>query len=122
MDLIGILLNIPQKVILEPCEDEFKNFVSHLQADPEIELSLISLAWKRNWPILAILATVKGYQMDTKYFWVVWLSTSIDFDCPNLNKYNSFDELASDVIEYAVKNGFTETLYMASRIFCKVSS
>lgn len=124
IDLMGAVLQLTKNYHPNPDADPFKTFLKHISDDPVKELSLINYAWHRRWPVFAVLAAVKGIDVSSQYLGIVWLATSIGFECENLAKggeYQTFDQFSAEVVSFAVKNGFTETLAIATKIFYQVS-
>lgn len=120
---MGAVLQLTKNYHPDPGEDPFKAFLKHITDDPVKELSLINYAWHRRWPVFAVLAAVKGIDVSSQYLGIVWLATSIGFECENLlrGEYQTFDQFSAEVVSFAVKHGFTGTLAVATKIFYQVS-
>ncbi|XP_063702684.1 spatacsin [Culicoides brevitarsis] len=121
MDLMGAILQLTKTYTPDPTEDPFKGFLKHITADPVTTLSLINYAWYRRWPIFVVLAAVQGIDVSSQYLGIVWLATSIGFEIAGVD-YQTFDHFSEDVVNFAVKNGFTETLAITTKIFYQKSA
>lgn len=124
MDLMGAVLQLTRNYNTENDEtDSFKAFLRHIMADPGQEMSLINYAWQRKWPVFAVLAAVKGIDVSLQYLGIIWLATSIGYESESLRcgEFQTFDQFSAEVVSFAVKNGFTETLAVATKIFYQVS-
>lgn len=114
---MGVILQVTDDVHLP----SFRDFLEHILNPTPHQLSFVSLAWAKKWPIFVLLAAVKYNDVDQKYLWLLWLMISTAYDGSSLYVDLGFNELAADVIAYAVKNGFTETFSICTKVFYAVS-
>lgn len=124
IDLMGAVLQLTKNYTPDLTEDPFKAFLKHITGDPVTSLSLINYAWHRKWPVFAVLAAIKGIDVSSQYLGIVWLATSIGFESCALERgeYQTFDQFSAEVVSFAVRNGFTETLSIATKIFYQSSA
>lgn len=113
---MGVILQVTDNIRLLT----FREFLDHILNPTPYHLSFVSLAWVKKWPIFALMAAVKYDDVDQNYLWLLWLMISTAYDGVNLHLDLGFNELAADVIAHAVKNGFTETFSICTKVFYAV--
>lgn len=114
---MGVILQVTDNIRLLT----FSDFLNHILNPTPYQLSFISFAWVKKWPIFVLLAAVKYDDVDQKFLWLLWLMISTDYDGSKLHVDLGFNELAADVIFHAVKNELNETFSVCTKVFYPVS-
>lgn len=126
-DLFAVILQCAAATSLALTEQmEFQQFLeliqteSRLGASPSFQLNLLQNAITKHWPVLAILAAdaiedVQHHLQNRQFCWFIWLSESVHF-IP-FNENGSFSQMATDLLEFSVRQRFVRTLWQSYAIF-----
>ena len=104
---------------------DFKKFKEILKNSSKTEnltdqthLNLLKMSLKMKWPILAMFSAMICYE-NVVYCWLTWLlmSTDYNFDEKTLENFKSVEDLAKDVVQFCITDGFVRTLGNSLTVF-----